>query len=98
MMSDYIALLIQVPLVGIFIWFTLKIVDRFMLSLDQRDKQWQEFLTGQRREFSEAISALATRLGEELKAMSAEIAHMDGVLSTHVTPGHTRDPNNRESR
>ena len=83
MPESYIGLLIQVPLVGIFIWFTLKIVDRFMASLDKRDLQWQEFLSQQRKETSEAMTALAARLGDEIKAIASEVARFNGVLSAH---------------
>lgn len=79
----YIGLLIQVPLVGIFIWFTLRIVDRFLKTLEQRDLQWQEFLAGQRKENSEALSSLAARLGDEIKSIAVEVARFNGVLTAH---------------
>jgi len=90
--EQYIGLFIQIPLVFIFIWFTLKIVDRFMVSLDKRDTaiemrddKWQKFLTEQRREFGEAIALLAARLGEEIKIVSSEVSRMNGVLTAHDT-------------
>jgi len=90
--EQYIGLFIQIPLVFIFIWFTLKIVDRFMVSLDKRDTaiemrddKWQKFLTEQRREFGEAIALLAERLGEEIKIVSSEVSRMNGVLTAHDT-------------
>lgn len=49
--GDYIGLLIQVPIVGIFIFFTLKLIGIFMTALTQfqeaqkqRDAQWENAL------------------------------------------------------
>lgn len=86
----YIGLLIQVPLVGIFIWFTLKIVDRFLLSLDNRDKQWQSFLDAERKEMNEAMTNLAQRLGDEIKTIATEVARVNGVLSQHASADPAR--------
>lgn len=81
--ENYIGLLIQVPIVGIFIWFTIKIVDRFMASMDQRDSQWQEFLVQQRKETSEAMASLAARLGDEIKVIARNVAEFNGLLVAH---------------
>lgn len=90
--EQYIGLFIQIPLVFIFIWFTLKIVDRFMVSLDKRDgameardDKWQAFLTEQRAESNVAIAALAARFGDEIKSLSSEVYRMNGVLTAHDT-------------
>jgi len=90
--EQYIGLFIQIPLVFIFIWFTLKIVDRFMASLDKReaalearDDKWQAFLQEQRTEFSGAIASLAARFGDEIKSLGSEVARMNGVLTAHDT-------------
>lgn len=82
-MEQYIGLLVQVPLVGIFIWFTLRIVDRFMASLDKRDTQWQAFLEEQRKLSSESIASMAARFGDEIKEVSREVASLRGVLLAH---------------
>ena len=66
-METYIGLLIQVPLVGVFIWFALRLVDTFLKTLEARDKQWQEFLTQQRKETNEAMTNLATRGQRQLQ-------------------------------
>jgi hypothetical protein len=90
--EPYVGLFIQIPLVFIFIWFTLKIVDRFMVSLDKRDAalearddKWQAFLQEQRAEFSAAIASLAARFGDEIKSLSSEVSRMNGVLTAHDT-------------
>lgn|GEM_PF-1926456 len=94
-METYIGLLIQVPLVGVFIWFTLKIVDRFMASLDARDKQWQDFLAQQRKETNEAMTSLATRLGEEIKSVTNKVAEFNGILSAHDARQQERTRQNK---
>ena len=94
-METYIGLLIQVPLVGVFIWFTLKIVDRFMASLDARDKQWQDFLAQQRKETNEAMTSLATRLGEEIKLVTNEVSKFNGILSAHDARQQERTRQNK---
>ena len=81
--EQYVGLLVQVPLVGIFIWFTLRIVDRFMASLDKRDTQWQSFLEEQRKLTNESISNMAARFGDDIKEVSKEVASLRGVLLTH---------------
>jgi uncharacterized metal-binding protein len=93
--ETYIGLLIQVPLVGVFIWFTLKIVDRFMASLDARDKQWQDFLAQQRKETNEAMTSLATRLGEEIKSVTNKVAEFNGILSAHDARQQERTRQNK---
>jgi len=89
--SDYISLLVQVPLVGIFIWFTIKIVDRFLKTLEQRDIQWQAFLTQQREETSKAMADLAIRLGDEIKATAIEVARFSGILTAHDARSQERN-------
>ncbi len=90
-MGDYISLLVQVPLVGIFIWFTLKIVDRFLKTLEQRDIQWQAFLTQQREETNKSLADLAARLGDEIRATAIEVARINGVLTTHDARSQERN-------
>jgi len=65
-------LLAQIPLVGIFVWFTLKIISIFMTELKMRDEQWRAFLEEQR---SATIS--------ELKCLTAEMVRMNTILSAH---------------
>lgn len=96
-LEPYIGLLIQVPIVGIFIIFTLKIVDRFMQSMEKRDQamesrddKWQNFLAEQRTEFSAAIASLAARFGDEIKSLSLEVSRMNGVLTAHDARLHER--------
>ena len=79
MMETYIGLLIQVPLVGVFIWFALRLVDIFLKSLEQRDGQWQSFLREQR----EANNMAMGRLAEELKSITLNITRVEVMLQSH---------------
>lgn len=64
-MPEYaVSLLVQIPLVGIFVWFTLEIMKRQERSNDRRDDQWREFLKDQAEQYNSAIS----RIAEEVKA------------------------------
>ncbi len=85
--SQYIGLLVQVPLVGIFIFFTLKLisifigtVDKFLAALKERDEQWKSFLEEQRKINNEVIKDFASRLGEEMKKVTSEVAKLEGIL------------------
>lgn len=77
--SDYIGLLIQVPLVGVFIWFALKQTSMFLDSIEKRDTQWQQFLKEQREATDASMQNLAARLGDEIKSLSQEVAELRGV-------------------
>lgn len=75
----YIGLLIQVPLVGIFIYFTLRIISIFLDSLEKRDLQWQVFLREQR----DATNAVVARLAEELKTISQDVSRLTELITMH---------------
>ncbi len=55
--GDVIALAVQIPLVGLFIWFTLRILDRQRDERAERDKLWKEFLAQQTVSFLDAMKA-----------------------------------------
>ena len=76
----YIGLLIQVPLVGIFVWFALTVIRIFQNSLEKRDQQWQSFFDEQRKSYHDAISQMAGRFGDEIRTLGKEIAELRGVV------------------
>ncbi len=78
--EPYIGLLIQVPLVGVFIWFALRLVSIFMASLDKRDESWQAFLEQQRKQNNEAISNMAARFADEIRVMGKELSEIKGMI------------------
>ena len=70
----YIGLLAQVPLVGMFIWFTLRQNKDFLTAMEKRDDQWREFLRTQTESTNSAIS----RIAEEVKLMARELSELRG--------------------
>lgn len=69
-MPEYaVSLLVQIPLVGIFVWFTLEIMKRQERSDEKRDEQWRGFLREQAKSYSSALG----RVAEEVKENTAEI-------------------------
>lgn len=80
LMSDSIInLLVQIPLVGMFIWFILqrdKLDDAKQLV---REEGWRTFLREQREQNNAAIA----RLAEKIESISHEVSRLNGVLSAH---------------
>jgi Tfp pilus assembly protein PilO len=81
MPDPIINLLIQIPLVGIFIWFILERDKRSDAQQKERDQQWREFLKEQREQNNAAVS----RLAEEQKEMRSEFAKLAGVIEHLMT-------------
>ncbi len=80
MQDSYISLLIQIPLVGIFVWFSLRLISIFMASLEKRDEQWRVFLEEQRQSSQDAIAYMAGRFADEIKVLGKEVAEIRGKL------------------
>ena len=79
--DNYLGLLIQVPLVGIFVWFSLKIVSIFQNSLEKRDIQWREWLEQQRQTDRDAIAHMAERFADEIRVLGKEVSELRGRKS-----------------
>lgn len=80
MITDaWVSLLIQVPLVGIFIWFTLKLNEQNQVASTKRDDEWRDFLKEQR----EASNAALARIAEEVKTLSNQQAQMQALFISH---------------
>ena len=78
--EPYVGLLIQVPLVGIFVWFALALIKMFNESIDKRDVAWRDFLEQQRKSNNEAIAHMAERFADEIKTTGKEVAALRGAL------------------
>ena len=76
----YIGLLVQIPLVGIFVWFSLTLIKIFLTSLEKRDAQWQSFLDEQRRSYHDAIANMAGRFGDEIRILGKEMSELKGKM------------------
>lgn len=78
-MSDaVINLLIQIPLVGIFILFILERDKRSDAKQLERDQQWREFLKEQREQNNAAVA----RLAEEIKKIAQQVSHLDDAITS----------------
>jgi hypothetical protein len=77
-LSSYLGLLVQVPLVGIFVWFSLKLVGLFLAALDKRDEQWQQFIAQQQAMAQEATRNMAVRFADEIRVLGKEISELKG--------------------
>lgn len=78
----YIGLLIQVPLVGIFVWFSLTLIKLFLAYLEKLDAKWQSFLDEQRQSYHDAIAGMAARFGDEIRSLSKEVSELRGTVKT----------------
>ena len=92
MPEGIVNLLIQIPLVGIFIWFILERDKRSDTNEQKRDEQWREFLAEQR----EASNLAITRLTDEIKTIGQEVNRLGGMLSAHDIRSQER--NHREGK
>lgn len=70
---------LQLPIVGIFMWFTLEMIKREQNERVKRDEDWRQFLTEQR----EATNAGLSRLAEEIKDNGKLVATTNALLINH---------------
>jgi hypothetical protein len=77
--TDWLPLLIQVPLVGIFIVFTLIMLKNFMDFIERRDRQWQSFMEQQGVNSNASI----TRLENKVDNNTQEVRNLVTLLNTH---------------
>jgi hypothetical protein len=66
--NAWIGLFVQVPLVGIFIWYSIKMQERFQQSLDKRDDQYEK----RNGALVEAITANTQQLSELTREIISE--------------------------
>jgi len=87
----WVSLLTQAPLVGIFVWAMLMVLDKmnkFQMEMMQRwdteqrarDEVWRKFLDEQRQANNEALA----RMAEELRAMQESLAAHDGRMAERM--------------
>ena len=72
----WLGLAIQVPLVGIFVSFSLVLVDKFLKSMDLRDSSWRDFLDRQQQANQTAMANMATRFSDEIHVLGKEVAEL----------------------
>lgn len=85
-----ISLMIQLPVIGIFIWYNErrdarqtdredKRDDANVKERELRDKEWRDYLREQREQNNAALG----RLADELKVIAEKVAQLHGILSAH---------------
>lgn len=79
MTGDYLSLLLQIPLVGIFVWFVLRLNEKNQTAQDRRDAEWREFLREERQARTEGLG----RLAEEMKEVARIITGTQTLLMQH---------------
>jgi hypothetical protein len=79
-LEPYVGLLIQIPLVGIFVWFSLQLISVFLKSIDSRDAQWRLFMEQERKANTEALNHMASRFADEIKTIGKEVAELRGNM------------------
>ena len=78
-MEAYLGLLIQIPLVGIFVWFSLQLISIFLKAIDTRDAAWRMFIEQERKANNDAIEHMATRFSDEIRTLGKEISELRGA-------------------
>jgi len=79
-LEGYIGLLIQIPLVGIFVWFSLQLISTFLKSIDSRDAQWRLFMEQERKANAEALAHMAQRFSDEIRTLGKEVSELRGTV------------------
>lgn len=77
--ETWLNLLIQIPLVGIFVWFSLNQQKLHSVSQEKRDSEWRDFL----REEREANNTALGRIAEEVKSNSIILSATKEIIVTH---------------
>ena len=87
MLPEYLPLLIQVPIVGAFIFFVLMITRLYIQNEGERDEQWQTFLQqlsdsecGTINTMREGIGASMREMQLALRDMSRQIAKNTAII------------------
>ena len=70
---------LQLPIVGVFMWFTLEMMKREQVERAKRDDDWRKFLSEQR----EATNTGLARLAEEIKENGKLVTTTNALLINH---------------
>ena len=70
---------LQLPIVGVFMWFTLELMKREQAERMKRDEDWRKFLIEQRDAANHGMS----RLAEEIKESGKLVATTNALLMNH---------------
>ncbi len=71
--TDWLSVLVQVPLVAVFIYFALQQQKQFNLYLERREEAWRDFLKEERDALVRALDALT----DEVRAVRDHLQQHD---------------------
>lgn len=80
MNSDMISLLIQIPLLGVFVWYTLRLSADYRADAGRRDEQWQRFIEQQNELWRNFIRELVERSSGADDMTSQRLAELATVI------------------
>jgi hypothetical protein len=78
--EGWVGLAVQIPLVGLFIWFSLQLISYFLKSIDQRDAAWREFLRQQQDANNAAVKAMAERFADAIRSLDKSVSELKGKM------------------
>jgi hypothetical protein len=79
-LEPYLGLLVQIPVVFIFVWFALSIIKIFIDFTVKRDESWQAFIASERTNTNESIKNMAERFAGRIGAMEAQVSELKGKI------------------
>ena len=82
--GDIVSLLIQIPLVGIFVWFSLRLSADYRADAEKRDTQWQAFIVQQNELWRNFIRELVERSSSADDTVSQRLTELALVIRSLV--------------
>jgi hypothetical protein len=73
----WLNLIVQIPVVGIFIWFILEWTKRNNVAQIARDREWRDFMREERKSHADNLSQLV----EEIKTIGNQVGTVSGILA-----------------
>ena len=81
--GEWINLLVQLPLVGVFIWFTLRLMQMVQDEREKRDTEWRTWLSDKQDKTEGVLIGLTTsftQLSEKTHAIDLSVAKQTAIL------------------
>lgn len=98
MPDQVISLLIQIPLVGAFMWFALRLSADYRADTDKRDKQWQAFIEQQNELWRNFIRELVERSSNADDMVSQRLSELATITRSLLDDFRSHDNEMREIR
>jgi molybdopterin-biosynthesis enzyme MoeA-like protein len=80
-MDQFVAsILIQLPLVALFIWYNERCQNRAQNERLKRDEEWRAWMRKQEEHRMRSMDAMNKQMADEMSRLSSVIERMDGTL------------------